>query len=142
MLVYSGKENYSLRQVIGEFQELVDRDHCNWCARSGFEEDEEQVDGVEWWLDLERSSSHPLRLQDSVAGEGDLAERFLHSLHIPKSETPFDRRHLTTKVSICNGGGIYIVLIHFSGSSCFFGVELQDFDNGLGILCIVLLSNG
>jgi len=98
--VYSGKENYSLRQVIGEFQELVDHGHCNSCGRSEFEADEEQVDWVEWWLDLERSSSLPLRLQDSVVGEGDLAERFLHSLHIPKSETPFDRHRLTTRVSI------------------------------------------
>lgn len=46
--VYSGKENCSLIQVNGEFRELVDHDHCNWYARSEFEEDEEQVDGAEW----------------------------------------------------------------------------------------------
>jgi hypothetical protein len=46
--VYSEMENCSLRQGIGGSREWVDRDHCNLCARSEFEEDEEQVDGVEW----------------------------------------------------------------------------------------------
>ena len=56
VLVYLEMESCNLRQVIVEFRELVVRDHCNWYARSEFEEDEEQEEDQYEYIPMKRYS--------------------------------------------------------------------------------------
>lgn len=117
----------------------VGLDHCyKLNGQFGFEEVVERVVEVRQLSDLVRSSFLPLLIQ-WVWEEVDRVECFLRIL---ESDKLFDRLRWSI---ISYGLGwryIGIVMIHFSGSGSFFRVEFQDFDNGLGILCVVFFRDG
>jgi hypothetical protein len=120
------------------FLVLVVLDHCyKLNVQFGFEEVVERVFEVRLLSDLVRSSFLPLLIQGVWEGVDHVG----YFLRILKSDKPVDRLHWSIIRNQLGWRYIGIVMIHFSGPGSFFGVEFQDFDNGLGILRIIFFCD-